>query len=126
MSKPNTITTRTHAGVRVLPPGGRNCPRRVTVSRLQHGRHRDSRRVHEGCLLASPLEFARILNRTSTEKAKQQENTDVESRIYTDSQTGCCRYRLGKTKKKAKLEMQYLCIDQTTPRSHILQHQCAC
>ena len=32
----------------------------------------------------------------------------------------------GKTKKKAKLEMQYLCIDQPTPRSHYLQLQCAC
>ena len=30
----------------------------------------------------------------------------------------------GKTKKIAKLEMQYLCIDKTTPRSRILQLQC--
>ena len=42
--------------------------------------------------------------------------------VYT-----CTIYKLvyGKTKTKAKLEMQSLCIDQTTPRSHILQVQCA-
>ena len=61
---------------------------------------------------------ARMRNRwLKVAQGKASHGSVVDAHTGTiASHIGWC----GKTKKKAKLEMQYLCIDQTTPRRHIL------
>ena len=64
-------------------------------------------------------------------------STYIDTRVYIEYTAWCCTMYATRViphgwvaatgiaikPKKAKLEMQHLCIDQTTPRSHILQLQ---